>query len=137
LDQDITPSQAIANTFLLRVEDMSYFHGGPRGFQPKALLLPPTLTHTKSTTDYVGKCVHRPDRVYVTTQYSAALLYAAAFNRGVIYEVEPVGDVEPDPDCTLDGLSFQCERARIVKVHKVSDKLLNSAREVLGMVRTQ
>ena len=112
---------------------MSYYHGGPRGFQPKAYLLPPSLTRAKSTTDLMGASVHRQDRVYLTTQYSAALLYAAAFNRGVIYEVEPVGTLEADPDCTLDGLSFQCERARIVKVHKVSDRLLTSARQALNM----
>lgn len=113
----------------------SYYHGGPRGFQRGAMLLPPSITKVRSTTDLVGaNDVHRNDRVYVTTDINAALLYAAAFNRGVIYEVEPVGELEPDPDCSLEGLSFQCERARIKHIQKISDSVLTSAREVLGMV---
>jgi len=112
----------------------SYYHGGPRGFQRGAMLLPPSITRSKSTTEIMGKCVHRVDRVYVTTDINAALLYAAAFNRGVIYEVEPVGQIEEDPDCSMPGLSFQCERARIKRIQKISDSVLSSAREVLGMV---
>lgn len=109
-----------------------YYHGGPRGFQRGACLLPPSVTKVKSTTDLVGaNNVQRQDRVYITTNINAALLFAVAFERGVIYEVDPIGAIEPDLDCDRSGLSFQCQRARITRIHKISDSLIAKARDVL------
>jgi hypothetical protein len=96
------------------------------------MLLPPSITKAKSTTDLVGpNDVHRDDRVYITTNINAALMYASVFRRGVIYEVEPIGKIEPDPDCSMVDLSFQCERARIKRIQKISDLVLSSARDLL------
>lgn len=50
---------------------------------------------------------------------------------GVIYEVEPLGAIEADPDCTLPGLSFQCERARVVRRIKPTKSAIETARAVL------
>ena len=73
-------------------------------------ILPPTVTKAPSLSEYGAAGVHRRDRVYVTTSQAAALLYAAGVNRGVIYECEPVGDIEPDPDCSMPGLSGSAKR---------------------------
>jgi hypothetical protein len=109
-----------------------YFHGGPAGFQRNSFLLPPSITRVKSTTDYVGKNKgHRQDRVYISTDINAALLFSCAFKRGQIYEVTPIGEVEADPDCDSEGLSYQCEKARIVRVIKVSKNTMQNARSVL------
>lgn len=107
------------------------YHGGRPGIQRGAFLLPPSITKVKSCSDYGMDGVHRRDRVYVTTDRAAALMYAATVKRGVIYEVEPVGQVEPDPDCTAPGLSFQCEKARVLRCIKLKPEDIALARRVL------
>lgn len=86
------------------------------------MILPPSVTGARSTRDWgVKKC--RPDRVYITTSDKAALVFAAMHptDNGTVYEVEPIGEVVADPDCdpTTEFESFECERARIVKVRRV------------------
>ena len=94
----------------------TYWHGGRRGIPRGAYILPPTVTKAPSLSEYGAAGVHRRDRVYVTTSQAAALLYAAGVNRGVIYECEPVGDVEPDPDCGMVGKNPEIKRS-IVPEH--------------------
>lgn len=109
-----------------------YWHGGPVGRQRGAFLLPPALTGAKCCSDLMaGNDVHRRDRVYLTTSYKAALLYAASHRKGVIYLCEPVGILEDDPDCDKDGLSYGCERARVLKVIKPKAWEIEMAREAL------
>lgn len=111
----------------------TYYHGGAPGRQRGAYILPPSITGAACTADHVAKTdgVARRDRVYVTTSFNAALLYAGGHRRGVIYEVEPDGELEPDPDCNEPGLSYQCARARIRKVLKVKPADLDAARRVI------
>lgn len=108
-----------------------YFHGGPAGRQVGAFLLPPSATRARSLAEFGAAGVCRLDRVYVTTDRHAALLYAAAHRRGVIYEVEPIGTLDPDPDCAITGLSWQCERARVLRVIKPKPGHLLVARRAL------
>lgn len=105
-----------------------YYHGGPRGL--RGFILPPSETKKLSTSDIVANRVHRRDRVYVATDIYGAGLYAIVHDAGVIYEVIPEGDLEPDPDCDLPGLSFSCLRARIVTVHKLPGKFIKKARKM-------
>lgn len=109
----------------------TYYHGGLPGRQRGTLLLPPSFTRVKSLSQYGASAVHRMDRVYVTTDRAAALLYAAAVRRGLIYEVEPLGLIEPDPDCDLPGLSWQCEKARVIRIIKPKPDDIETARQVL------
>lgn len=109
----------------------TYWHGGRRGIKRGAYILPPTVTKAPSLSEYGAEGVHRRDRVYVTTIQAAALLYAAGVKRGVIYECEPLGDLEPDPDCSMPGLSWQCEKARVVRCIKPKARDIEMARAVL------
>lgn len=111
----------------------TYYHGGPIGRQKGAFLLPPTITKAASTADYGAAAVCRRDRVYITTEFNAALLFASGSRHGVVYVVEPVGQIEPDPDCSQDGLSFACERARIVRIIKPSHRDIQIARHGLAL----
>jgi rifampin ADP-ribosylating transferase len=95
-----------------------YWHGGLPGIKRGAYLLPPIITKSPSLSEFGGAGVHRRDRVYVTTSRANALLFAAGVRRGVIYECEPIGELEPDPDCSMPGLSWQCEKARVIRVIK-------------------
>src|SRR5690606_7001849 len=52
----------------------TYWHGGRRGIQRGAYILPPTITKAPSLSEYGEAGVHRRDRVYVTTSQAAALL---------------------------------------------------------------
>jgi len=98
-----------------------YYHGGRRGLTH---LLPPSKTEQPCANDYVGRVnpmLARKDRVYITTDMDCALLFAAfdPSGKGVVYEVEPVGEVEIDPDYLgEDKISFQCGEAKVIRVAK-------------------
>lgn len=108
-----------------------FFHGGQRGLKIGEMILPPSVTKARCTSDLIPNRVHRRDRVYVTPDKASALLYAAVQRYPTIYEVEPLGVLEHDSDCNLAGLSFACERAKIVAVDKVPGKLIKRARKAL------
>lgn len=110
---------------------MTYYHGGRPGIPRGAFILPPSFTGAPSCSEYGAAGIHRRDRVYLTTEYTAALLYAVGSKRGVIYECEPIGEVEPDPDCTLPGLSFQCTKARVTRCIKPKPAQIKMALAVL------
>ncbi len=110
-----------------------YYHGGRPGRARGAYLLPPSITRAPSLSEYGAAGVHRRDRVYMTTSIEAAALYAAGWPKGVIYECEPIGALEPDPDCTEPGLSYQCERARVLRLIKVPNQMIAHIRmDLLG-----
>jgi len=112
-----------------------YFHGGPAGIPLLDWIQPPSVTGRVSSQE-VGpddlraraRAVHRQDRVYVTTERAAAALFASGHRNGSVYEVEPAGDLEPDPDCSLAGLSFACLRARVVRVFPMSERDMQRCR---------
>lgn len=58
----------------------------------------------------------RLDRVYVTTGREVARVYAALYPDGGLYEVAPEGELVPDPDCYVAGVSWECPAARVVRV---------------------
>lgn len=99
----------------------TYFHGGFPRLRAGDFVLPPSVTGSHTTADYGAQAVCRRDRVYVTTDLQAAKIFAAMFpnGRGCVYEGEPDGALEPDPDCRETGYSFQCPRARILAACKV------------------
>lgn len=108
---------------------MKYYHGGGRGYKE---ILPPDLTGASSTADYTNKLCDK-GKVYMTTCFDSACVYAAMYpkGKGVVYEVEPVGEVYPDEDYIPDdGGSVCAERAKIIKVHKLSGKKIKYIRKV-------
>ena len=107
------------------------WHGGPAGRKRGEFLLPPSVTKTESTSDLVPNDVHRRDRVYLTTRYRAALIFAASHRKGVVYLCEPVGYLENDPDCDTPNLSFSCERAIVTKIIKPKPWEVEMARQSL------
>ena len=88
----------------LEAGETAFFHGGPRGLRE---VLPSSITGVPSTASYGAEGICRRDRVYVTTDLSAAIMFAAGnpFGAQAVYQVEPEG-LEPDPDCRVPGLSF-------------------------------
>lgn len=115
---------------------MRYWHGGQRGLRVGSELLPPSRTGAKATSDYAeiipGGHVMRPDRVYVTTDRDAAFMYAGMHpSGGTVYEVEPIGALVDDPDCTEPGLSYECERARIISRQNLSGYQTRKVRKAL------
>lgn len=101
------------------------FHGGPAGLRE---ILPPTRTGVMSTRDACAgdpelaaqaAAVIRRDRVYLTSDPDEASLFAAMNPSGlpgVVYEVEPVGDTEPDPDYSGPATVVHASRARVRRV---------------------
>ena len=66
-----------------------------------------------------AQAVARKDRVYLTTDADAAMtiaLFAPRKGAVAVYEVEPIGAVEADPDCRTAGFSFQCASAKVLRV---------------------
>ena len=107
-----------------------YFHGGNRGLNVGDYIMPPSETGRESASDFGAQIVHRKDRVYVSTRQSDAQLFASASHEPVVYEVEPEGQLAPDPDC-VSGVSFTCSKAKIIAVHKISGKNIKKARKAL------
>jgi Rifampin ADP-ribosyl transferase len=95
------------------------FHGGTRKLRGR-LLLPPVRTGAPTTADFGAAGACRRDRVYVTTDLEAARLFAIMAppkGNGNVYEVEPLGDLEVDPDYLGDeGRSYAVPMARIIRV---------------------
>ena len=105
---------------------MKYYHGGIGGKKKGEFILPPSITKAKCSSDYIPKDnPHKRDKVYIVTGSMYAAMYAASVKNGAIYQVEPIGDLVPDPDYLGDGeVSYECEKARIVKRIPVSKKNL-------------
>ena len=110
---------------------ITYWHGGAPGRKRGDLLLSSAVTGAKSTADFGAAGVCRRDRVYVTTDPAAAILYASAYPRGVYYEVSPVGEIEPDPDCDQPGLSYSCLAATVLRILHVSARQRTDCLKVL------
>ena len=91
------------------------YHGGVRGRKVGESIYPPSVTGYKHSQAQYGNNLVRADRVYVTSLLGGALAYAAGV-RGWVYEVEPEGGMEPDPDATGVGYSWACRSARVVRV---------------------
>jgi len=103
----------------------AYYHGGAPGLRLGQDLLPPTATGHRAAVDYVrpgtpGAELVRRDRVYFTEDPMVADLFAALYPAalgGWVYEVDPVGLVEPDPDYRgPGGGSLQAPMAVVVRV---------------------
>jgi hypothetical protein len=87
------------------------------------LLLPPTLTGAVSTADCsptdAGRGTSpRRDRVYLARQATDATVYAGLqLGGGDVYEVEPVGEIEPGTNDGSAGAHSACvAAARVVRV---------------------
>jgi hypothetical protein len=107
-----------------------YFHGGNRGHKVGAYILPPSNTGSKSASDFGAEAVHRKDRVYVTIAVSHAEYFASEKPDPVIYEVQPEGKIEPDPDCN-SGVSFACPKAKIIVIHEIPNDTIEKYRKMM------
>jgi rifampin ADP-ribosylating transferase len=106
------------------------FHGGTRRLDRVGLILPPSKTGVATTGEYGAGAIHRADRVYLTTELEQARIFAICAppkGRGDIYECEPIGDLEPDPDYSGLGASWAVPMARIIRVVE------RNVREVAGL----
>lgn len=107
----------------------TFWHGGPRGLRQ---ILPSARTGKRSIAAEIAPGVCLRSMVYVTTDYNAALLYASVIENGTVYKVEPVGALEPDPDCRQPGLSYQCLAARVLCEVRPKGKHLKLARKAVA-----
>jgi hypothetical protein len=121
---------------------MKWYHGG--GKLPKgADILPPTITSVTAGADQIPADLHdtshvRRDKVHVVNDLDVAIMYACVWGRDAwVYEVTPVGDLEPDPDYTpavcdpLDcetapTMSMMCDSAVVVRRLKPSNDRVNA-----------
>ena len=96
-----------------------YWHGGRGGMKKGQFILPPAITGAFSTAE-CGNHVIDTHKVYVTTDFMIAAMFAAGVPKGDVYQVVPQGTLEEDPDCNEEGMSFSCDRACIVRRHRLS-----------------
>lgn len=99
---------------------MKLYHGGRRGLAKGNFILPPSITKAKSTARY-GNHLCDVNQVYVTTSFEAASVYAVGVG-GDVYQVEPVGELKDDPDCNKPGLSYSCDKARVLVRFKINER---------------
>lgn len=102
------------------MKEKSFYHGGVPKMEKGDVILPPSITGVSTLLQYAKKidpnAVQRNDMVYITTDRKAAEIFAAAYHFGDVYKVKPIGKLSDDPDCTEDGLSYQCEKAVVIAV---------------------
>ena len=70
-----------------------YFHGGRQGLKVGDYVLPPSETKVPQN-GVIESDVRRDDRVYVATDPTIAILWAAQFPAPMMYEVEPEGELK-------------------------------------------
>jgi hypothetical protein len=107
-----------------------YLHGGKANLNVGAYLLPPSVTGVAQN-GVVPDHVRRKDRVYITTDPNAAIFWATGNRASHFYEVEPEGELTDDPDHNGKGISFECEKAKIVAVHVIPEETIKQARAAL------
>jgi hypothetical protein len=123
---------------------VTYYHGGVPGLTVGDELLPPSrsgrtdsLASIAAANRIEGSAVMRDDRVFLGTLYEIGLLYAAMYptlSGGWVYECEPVGPVEPDPDYRGDpSESVQCASAIVTRVlGRLSPSQVRSIRKLIA-----
>lgn len=111
-----------------------YYHGGAPNLRT---ILPPVETGAPCMADF-GPIPpgYRRDRVYVVTDLDGAAMYAAFHpsGQGFVYEVEPVGDLEPDLDFDAEGAdvgSYQCLRAHVLHARHLKAAEVRAIREAI------
>ena len=104
-----------------------YFHGGNRGLRIGDYILPPEI---QPEADFAAHPLHRQDRVYVSIRLADAHFFGSAKRNPIVYEVEPEGEIEPDPDCNV-GVSFTCPKAKIVAIHEIPKEEIEKYREMM------
>jgi hypothetical protein len=107
-----------------------FFHGGLAGLKVGGYILPPSETGV-SPNGFMPPGVRRIDRIYVTTDPTVAIGWASFHPAPLLYEVEPEGEVINDPDHKGEGISFECEKAKIVAVHVIPAHVIEKARTAL------
>ncbi|KSV95424.1 hypothetical protein [Sinorhizobium sp. GL28] len=110
-----------------------YFHGGYGGLSVGQFVLPPAMTGAPSTAQFGAHGVCDTSKVYVCTDLHAALFFAGGHpsGNGKVYEVAPAGELTADPDALIDGLSYSCDKARVLRVIRVKGKLIKQIRRDL------
>lgn len=94
-----------------------WFHGGPTGLAVGQRILPPSVTGAPMCAGEGD-----PASVYVHRGPDSAALYAVVRygTGGQLYEVSPVGELQPDPETPRgksgEVLAAKCEAARIVRL---------------------
>lgn len=117
-----------------------YYHGGKPGLPVGSYILPAAqvgatradLLEYLEENGVEASDHYEPTKYcYVTTDLDWGIVYASYHlsRRGVVYEVEPVGEVTPDYDGYVKGVDwFKCERARIVRVVKIPFRKMHKLR---------
>jgi hypothetical protein len=124
---------------------VEYFHGGAPGLMPGELILPPSVTDSTTTVGSRArgqlKQKYRADRVFITPDLKFALFFAAMHpsGEGVVYKVEPIGELEIDPhweSIRSEGTAYretkQCGSARVIAIVNVPDGMFAEARFLLA-----
>jgi hypothetical protein len=107
---------------------VKFWHGGPRIVGDQ--VLPPSETG-------FARVTHGEPWVFITPERGLALNYAATCN-GWLYEVEPIGEVEQDPESMLaPGASLRCPSARIIRRFKPSRAEVEQRRWLVNAIDQQ
>lgn len=105
-------------------QHVTYYHGGIRDLREGTQLLSKNAAARRGMTGYWdlrhGGQHYSPDRVYFTTDLDLARSFAHALQtpagRGNVYEVQPIGVAEVDPDYAGFRDVFMAPSARVVRV---------------------
>ncbi|WP_051311017.1 NAD(+)--rifampin ADP-ribosyltransferase [Bradyrhizobium sp. Cp5.3] len=102
-----------------------YYHGGNSGLLVGQYILPPEET---GAAGMPNNPLLRKDRVYITKDIAGAMFFASGARSPIVYEVQPEGELEDDPDHRIKGISFACPKAKIIALHSVPEAVVRRNR---------
>ena len=107
-----------------------FYHAGPRSIAKTGMVRPASDLGLDYRSAYASsRCEYAADRVYVTSSPRYAIVMATRVPnaQGVVFEVEPIGEVIPDTDYVSKTSgpceAFMCDAARVIRRVKVSGKM--------------
>lgn len=134
--------------------EQTYWHGGFPGIRVGAHLLSPNdaaaaripIAYTPREHPALGR-VSRTDRVYFSTSEEFARAYAfqteitttsgQLASRGTLYQVQPIGPVEEDPDYAGHAVSWCSPRAIVVDIVETDVRMrARDATRAIGIYMT-
>jgi hypothetical protein len=113
--------EALGPPVTLNDRGVRFFHGGRAGLLVGSYVLPAAAIGMKSREkaveqmlgDDFDRALYQSDKAYVSTDLDWVICCACRSRFPIaVYEVEPLGAIEPDPDCER---SYTCERAKILR----------------------
>jgi len=109
-------------------QQFKWYHGTTEKLEPGQYIVPPKGNPRAKQKTRKEASAYDRSKVYVANNYGVAYMYATPQDKppGYVYEVEPVGKVERDPDPFVGKVgAHQADAARVIRAVKEGDEVVD------------